>query len=133
MRRQCLFALRAHSRATPGVLGALAAGIASPQTAPPSVISYLSLTAPQYQPIKTLDIAFNAFNEYKDNQEQQYYDLAFNCMSVCRALAGDAAFLVASSWLERKKLSHGETGRKLRLENTGITSEVRASWSLGDD
>lgn len=63
MRYKCVFAL---------VVGTFAAGIASPQSIPSDLASYLSLTETQVQAINSLNIGFN---QYTHSQENLYYDL----------------------------------------------------------
>lgn len=54
------------------VLCELTAGIASPQSIPTDLVSYLSLTSTQVQSINSLN---TAFNRYMDKQQNQFYDL----------------------------------------------------------
>ncbi len=54
------------------VLGTIAAGIASPQSIPPDLMNYLSLTEAQIQSINSLNVAFNKNTNAQGNQ---YYDL----------------------------------------------------------
>jgi hypothetical protein len=54
------------------VLGALTAGIASPQSIPSDLVTYLNLNQTQIQSINTLNAAFN---QYTYTQDQQGYDL----------------------------------------------------------
>lgn len=63
MRHSCLFAL---------ALGALAAGIASPQSISPDLTKYLTLTDSQVQSINALG---TAFNKYVNTQQNQYFQL----------------------------------------------------------
>jgi hypothetical protein len=63
MRYRCIFAL---------ILGGLAAGIASPQTLPSDLVTYLNLSGTQVQAINQLD---NAFTAYTNKQSNAWYSL----------------------------------------------------------
>lgn len=63
MRHSCLFVL---------ALGALGAGIASPQSISPDLTKYLTLTDTEVQSINALN---TAFNQYANAQQNQYFKL----------------------------------------------------------